>query len=70
MSSNQSPSTLPAPKKVSAKERMAIQRQSMPEQHATDRAKNFQEVNFNRIELSAAIKEIDYITKILHTIDI
>ena len=56
MSSNQSPSTLPAPKKVSAKERMAIQRQSMPEQHATDRAKNFQEVNLGFTEQLALLE--------------
>ena len=56
MSSPQSPSTLPAPKKVSAKERMAIQRQSMPEQHATDRAKNFKEVNLGFTEQLALLE--------------
>ena len=34
------------PSKLSMKERLAVQRQSMPEQDAADRSRNFREVNF------------------------
>ncbi|MBI5380419.1 MAG: NADPH-dependent glutamate synthase [Opitutae bacterium] len=42
--------------KISAKERMRIERQSMPEQDATARAKNFQEVNLGFTEQLALLE--------------
>ena len=50
---------LPAPaatKKMSPKERMAIQRQRMPEQNATDRSANFGEVNLGLTEQVAMLE--------------
>lgn len=43
-------------KKLSPKERMAIQRQSMPEQDATARARNFDEVNLGFTEQLALLE--------------
>jgi len=45
-----------APKKMSPKERMAIQRQRMPEQNATARATNFGEVNLGLTEQVAMLE--------------
>ena len=45
-----------APKKMSPKERMAIQRQRMPEQDATARAANFCEVNLGLTEQVAMLE--------------
>ena len=42
--------------KPSMKERLAIPRQSMPEQHATDRNRNFREVNFGFTEQIAILE--------------
>ena len=43
-------------KKLSPKERMAIQRQAMPEQNATERARNFKEVNLGFDEQLALLE--------------
>jgi glutamate synthase (NADPH/NADH) small chain len=45
-----------APKKMSPKERMAIQRQRMPEQDATERSHNFCEVNLGLSEQMAVLE--------------
>ncbi len=49
-------SSAAAPKKMSPKERMAIQRQRMPEQDANERACNFAEVNLGLPEQMAVLE--------------
>jgi glutamate synthase (NADPH/NADH) small chain len=44
------------PSKISMKERLAVQRQSMPEQDATERSRNFSEVNFGFTEQLAMLE--------------
>ena len=44
------------PTKLSMKERLAVQRQSMPEQDATERSRNFSEVNFGFTEQLAMLE--------------
>jgi glutamate synthase (NADPH/NADH) small chain len=44
------------PIKLSMKERLAVQRQSMPEQDATERSRNFSEVNFGFTEQLAMLE--------------
>jgi len=50
------PATSAAPKKMTPKERMAIERQRMPEQDATARATNFCEVNLGLTEQLAVLE--------------
>ncbi len=50
------PESAAAPKKMSPKERLAIQRQRMPEQDATARAANFAEVNLGLPEQMAVLE--------------
>jgi glutamate synthase (NADPH) small chain len=56
MSDLPSPPSAAAPKKMSPKERLAIQRQRMPEQDATKRSHNFCEVNLGLPEQLAILE--------------